>query len=66
MALRCCHCDEIQMDNEESFELCSSETFIESKGRVYSRTMVASGLCPDCFGRMARVALEIDEAVSAA
>ena len=66
MALKCCHCKEIQLDGEESFELCASETFIESRGRVYSRTMVTSGMCPDCYGRMARGALDIGEVVSAA
>ena len=52
MALKCCCCDEIQIEAGEFHELRSSETFNESQGRVYIRTVVASGLCPDCYARM--------------
>ena len=53
MALKCCRCDEIQIEAGEFRELRSWETFIESQGRVYNRTVVASGMCPDCHARMA-------------
>jgi hypothetical protein len=52
MALKCCSCDEIQIEAGEFHELRSSETFNESQGRVYIRTLVASGMCPDCFASM--------------
>ncbi len=66
MALKCCSCDEIQIEAGEFHELCSSETFIESQGRVYNRTMVASGMCPDCHARMISDAVEVGEVIFAA
>lgn len=53
MALKCCRCDEIQIEAGEFHELRSLETFTESRGRIYNRTLVASGVCPDCYTRMA-------------
>ncbi len=53
MALKCYRCDEIHIEAGEFYELRSLETFIESQGRVYNRTVVASGMCPDCHARMA-------------
>ncbi len=52
MALKCYCCDEIQIEAGEIHELCSSETFIESQGRVYNRTVVASGMCSVCHAGM--------------
>ncbi len=66
MALKCYCCSEIRVDMEELDELCSSETFIESQGRIYSRALVSSGLCPDCYGDMASDAVELGEALPAA
>ena len=66
MALKCYCCSEIQVDMEEWDELRSSETFIESRGQIYSRALVSSGLCPDCYGEMASNAVELGEALPAA
>ncbi len=52
MALKCYCCDEIQIEAGELHELRSSATFTESRGRVYNRTVVASGMCPDCHAGM--------------
>lgn len=59
MALKCCQCEEIQMDVDEARELRRRETFAESHGRRFSRTLVASGFCPGCFIRMARLSFNL-------
>ena len=66
MALKCCGCSEILMDNEEAAVLDYTETFFESGGRLYRHTFVSSGYCPDCFDGLVNEAALVQELRTAA
>ncbi len=59
MAMKCCVCEDILLEESEAEELRSSKSNRES-------SKVSSGYCPDCFGRLVGSAIGVQIEKSAA
>lgn len=66
MALKCCVCNEILMENDEKAILEYEETFFESGGKSYRHKFVSAGYCPECFDGLVNEASILHEEHAAA